>query len=137
MSEGAFSWWDPLPGLGMPRLANIQNGTLSPLSLPFYLAPAARVYSFYPALVLSLLAIFTFALFRARGLSHLPALFGALAWSTLGLVTTHVQHPPVVETLVWLPARRSMKWVGTCLTAGSFPLATIATTLATAAFLGR
>jgi len=104
LSEGAWSFWDPLPGLGMPRLANIQNGALSPLSLLFYLAPAARVYSFYPAIVLSLLSIFTFALFRAKGLSGLAALFGALTWSTLGLLTTHVQHPPVMETLLWLPA---------------------------------
>jgi hypothetical protein len=101
---GGFSWWDPLPGLGMPRLANIQNGCLSPVSVFFYLIPTAKVFSFYPALVLGLLALFSFGLFRARGVDAIPALFGALSWATLGNVATHVQHPPAIETLLWLPA---------------------------------
>ncbi len=103
-SDGDWSLWDPLPGLGQPRLANIQNGSFSPLSLLFYLVPTATAFSFYPAIVLSLLSIFSFGLFRVRGLEPLPALFGALSWTTLGSLTNHIQHPPVVETLLWLPA---------------------------------
>ncbi|HEY5657306.1 MAG TPA: hypothetical protein VIY27_05915, partial [Myxococcota bacterium] len=101
---GGFTWWDPLPGLGLPRLANLQSGYLSPFSIVFYLVPTARAFSFYPALVLSALALFCFGLFRARGLPVLPALFGALSWACLGNVVDHVQHPPFLETLVWLPA---------------------------------
>jgi hypothetical protein len=100
----ALSWWDPLPGLGLPRLANPQSGHLSPFSLLFYLLPTARAFSLYPTLVSSALALFCFGLFRAKGLSVLPALFGALSWASLGNVIDHVQHPPFLETLVWLPA---------------------------------
>jgi len=99
-----WSLWDPLPGLGQPRLANIQNSSFSPLSLLFYLVPTATAFSVYPTIVLSLLSIFSFGLFRARGLEPLTALFGALSWATLGSLTNHIQHPPVVETLLWLPA---------------------------------
>ena len=101
---GGWTWWDPLPGLGLPRLANLQSGYLSPFSALFYTLPTARVFSFYPPLVLSVLALFSFGLFRAKGLSVLPALFGALSWASLGNVTAHTQHLPFIETLVWLPA---------------------------------
>jgi hypothetical protein len=100
---GEFSWWDPLPGLGLPRLANLQSGYLSPFSALFYLLPTARVFAFYPALVLSVLGLFCFGLFRVKGLGVLPALFGALSFSSLGNVTAHTQHLPFIETLVWLP----------------------------------
>jgi len=101
---GAFSWWDPLPGLGMPRLGNIQTGYLTPLSSLFYALPPTEAFRFYPPLALGVLALFCFALFRAKGVGPIPALFGALAFSTLGNVATHVQQPPVLDTLVWLPA---------------------------------
>ena len=76
---GAFSWWDPLPGLGMPRLGNIQTGYLTPLSSLFYALPPTEAFRFYPPLALGVLALFCFALFRAKGVGPIPALFGALA----------------------------------------------------------
>ncbi len=99
-----FQWWDPLPGLGQPRLANIQNGSLAPLSTLFYLLPTERVFTFYAAICLTLLALFSYGLFRVKGVGRIGSLFGALSFTTMGNVTTHVQHPPVIETLVWLPA---------------------------------
>src|SRR5579862_7751818 len=33
--QGGWSWWDPVPGLGMPRLDCIEAGYLSPVSLLF------------------------------------------------------------------------------------------------------
>jgi len=103
-TSGDWSFWDPLPALGQPRLANIQNGSFSPITILFYALPTATAFSVYPAVVLCLIATFAFALFRARGLGPLPALFGALSWASLGSLMNHVQHPPVVETLLWLPA---------------------------------
>ena len=100
---GEFGFWDPLPGLGQPRLANIQNGSFAPLSLLFYALPTTTVFRFYPALVLSLLSLSTFAFFRLRGGGTWPALFGALSWSTTGALLTHVQHLAVIETLLFLP----------------------------------
>ena len=102
---GAFSWWDPVPGLGQPRLANIQSGSFAPLSLLFYALPTPGVFRFYPPLVLTLLAAFSFGLFRARGASTLPALAGGLAFATMGSVATHVQHLSAIETTPALDVR--------------------------------
>lgn len=103
-SDAGFDFWDPLPGLGQPRLANIQNGSFSPLTIAFHLVPAATMFRFYPALVLSLLSVACYALLRARRLDVAPAMFGALAFSTTNIVLAHVQQPPVIETILWLPA---------------------------------
>jgi hypothetical protein len=102
--EGGFSWWDPVPGLGQPRLANIQSGTFAPLSLLFYALPTPSVFRFYPPLVLTLLAAFSFGLFRARGVATLPALASGLAFATMCSVATHVQHLSAIETILWWPA---------------------------------
>jgi hypothetical protein len=105
IAHGAgFSWWDPLPGLGQPRLGNIQSGSFAPLSLLFYALPTATALRFHPWVALLLLSGFTFALFRAAGLARTPSLFGAFSWSTLGSLLTHVQHLSAIETVLWLPA---------------------------------
>lgn len=100
---GSFSFWDPLPGLGQPRLGNIQSGLLAPVSALFYGFPAQQIFQFYPALVMSGLALATYALFRVKGVGVGPALLGALAWTTTRGVLTHVQHLAVIETLLFLP----------------------------------
>ena len=102
-TSGGFSFWDTLPGLGQPRLGNIQSGFFAPVSALFYWLPTGRVFQFYPALVLSGLSLATYALFRVKGVSVWPALFGALCWTTTGGVLTHVQHLAVIETLLFLP----------------------------------
>jgi hypothetical protein len=99
---GGFSWWNPLPGLGMPRLGNIEHGCFSPFSLLFYLVPTATAYRFYPLVLYLPMGALTYALFRVRGAGPLPALFGCLSYVTL--VQSHLQHPPIAETLAWLPA---------------------------------
>ena len=100
---GGFSLWDPLPGLGQPRLGNIQSGLLAPVSSFFYWVPTEAVFRFYPAGVMSALALATYALFRIKGVGVGPALLGALSWTTTSGVLTHVQHIAVIETLLFLP----------------------------------
>ena len=105
LADGAgWSWWNPLPGLGTPRFGNIMAGHFSPVSALFYLVPTPVAYGIYPVVVMSLLSCFTYALFRACGLLWVPALFGALSWSSLAAITTHFQHPAYMETILWLPA---------------------------------
>lgn len=98
-----LSWWDPVMGLGLPRLGNAQAGYLSPFSALFYAFPPLEIFRFYPALILSAIALSFYGLMRVRGLHPLPALAGALSWSTVAITLDHVQHPPAVEALVWLP----------------------------------
>jgi len=102
-SRGEFSWWDPLPGLGQPRLANIQNGSFSPGSLLFYALPPGQAFRLHPFLAMTAIGLAGYALFRRKGAEPGPALLGALSFATLGNVTTHFQHPPVIETLLFLP----------------------------------
>lgn len=99
-----LSWWDPVMGLGMPRLGNSQAGYLSPVSLLFYLIPPLEVFRVYPALIVSLIGLSFYLLMRVRGLHPLPSLAGALSWSTVSIILGHVEHPPAVEALLWLPA---------------------------------
>ncbi|MEE3329196.1 MAG: hypothetical protein VX252_17815 [Myxococcota bacterium] len=103
IGSGGFSLWDPLPGLGQPRLGNIQSGLLAPVSALFYWFPTQAVFQFYPAAVMSGLAVATYALFRVKGVGVVPAFFGALSWTTTSGVLTHVQHIAVIETLLFLP----------------------------------
>lgn len=98
-----FTLWNELPGLGAPRLANMQVGYLSPLALPFYVFPTLPLFAVHPPLLLLLLGLSTYAFLRTVGLSPLPAAFGALSWLRLGIVLDHVQHPNAVETMCWLP----------------------------------
>ena len=103
VEAGNFSFWDPLPGLGQPRLGNIQSGLLAPVSTLFYWLPPEQVFQFYPALVMCLLSLATWALFRIKGVGSLAALLGSLSWTTTAGVLTHVQHIAVIETLLFLP----------------------------------
>jgi hypothetical protein len=117
---GSFSLWDPVPGLGMPRLSNVQAGYFSPSSLLFALVPTERAMSLYPLIVVCLLSLFTYGLFRIKGTDPLPSLFGALSWAYAGMVLESVQHLPIIETLLWLPGTlfcwekfrvsKDMKW---------------------------
>ena len=93
-----------MPGLGQPRLANLQNGSFAPLSLLFYALPTAEVFRFYPLITLAALAGLTFCWLRVSSLGRGPALFGALAFTLMGNLATHVQHPPAIETILWWPA---------------------------------
>ncbi|MBM3465693.1 MAG: YfhO family protein [Armatimonadetes bacterium] len=98
-----LSWWDSLPGLGVPRFANSQHGYFSPFSTLFYLVDTAAAFRWYPILMLTCITLACYGLLRVMDLAPLAAAFGALSWSTLGTILGHVQHPPVLETLVWLP----------------------------------
>jgi hypothetical protein len=130
LTTGSFSLWNPVPGLGVPRLSNVQAGFFSPFSLLFYLLPIQEAMPFYPWLVVCSLGIFVYLLFRIKNLAAIPAFFGAFSWLTLGLVLESVQHFTVIETLVWLPAvlccwesylkRHEMKWAAAAVPALAF-----------------
>lgn len=99
-----WSLWNPLPGLGEPRLGNMEYAAFAPVSLLFYTLPPRLIFPIYPFLVYSLVALFTYAMLRTRDVETLPSVFGALSWSACGALMGHLPHPPVLETLLWLPA---------------------------------
>lgn len=78
--QEAWSFWDPLPFLGMPRLANIQMAWFSPDCLFFGLFHPLTTWRFYP--FLSDLGMLSAAYFFLRARRSAPA-----AWMGAGLYT--------------------------------------------------
>lgn len=62
----AWSWWDPLAFLGMPRLANYQQGLFSVESLYFALLEPTTAWRFFPWLADLATLLSGYALFRTR-----------------------------------------------------------------------
>lgn len=72
----AWSWWDPLAFLGMPRLANYQQGLFSLESLYFAVLEPTTAWRFFPWLADLATLLSGYALFRTR-LKPEAALFGS------------------------------------------------------------
>lgn len=100
---GSLSFWEERRGLGVPRFGEPQAGYLSPLSAIFYLLPTTTAFRFYPALMIFSLWAGTYGLFRQRRAKPVSAALGAYSFVSLGMILHHVEHPPVIETLVWTP----------------------------------
>lgn len=98
--QEGWSFWDPLCQLGVPRLANIQQGWLSPFSLWFALVPPSRAWALYPALVDSVLLLSAFFALRRVGCSTLSSTWAGALWVGSGNVLNSTQSPCFKEGLV-------------------------------------
>jgi len=96
----AWSWWDPVPLLGAPRLANVQVGWLSPLSLWFAVMPPAPAWRFYPLLLDGGILAAGYWAVRGWGGSARTATWVALAWVMTENLLNESQHPPYKESLL-------------------------------------
>jgi hypothetical protein len=104
LAHGApFTWWDPRPYLGVPRLAMVEYDYLSPASIIFYLVDTPLAMALYLPLMMFCMGAGLYAFLRGRGLPPLASAFGMASWMTMGIILDHMQHFIVLETLVWLP----------------------------------
>jgi hypothetical protein len=94
--------WNPLAGCGMPLLANMQSGALSPLRLLTVPLPLAYAFTAEGALKVLVALTFTF-LYCRRRYDVLPSIIGAISFGfgTFLMLWLHFPHPNVA---VFLPA---------------------------------
>ena len=99
LGKESWSFWDPLPFLGMPRLANLQMGWFSPDNLYFLVLDPLTAWRFYPFLAdLGLLVCFYYFL-RSR-VSPTAAWLGAGFYVFSGDVLKTSQDSPVKAALM-------------------------------------
>lgn len=95
----AWSNWDPLPFLGMPRLANAQTGWFDPSNLYFVCLPPLQAWRFFG--FLSDLALLTAAYYFLRTRSSAQCAWLAAGFYTFcGDCLRTSQTPPVKSALV-------------------------------------
>ncbi|HYH07313.1 MAG TPA: YfhO family protein [Thermoanaerobaculia bacterium] len=99
--EGRVPLWNPLTAAGMPLLANMQSGALSPLRLLTIPLPLAHAFSAEAALKILVALTFTFLFCRRRGYDVVPSMIGAIAFgfSTFMTLWLHFPHPNVAAFL--------------------------------------
>ena len=95
-----WSWWDPLPLLGSPRLASIQVGWLSPLNLWFVVLSPAWAWRLYPLWIDTLMVGAAWWTLREWGGTRLTASWVAMAWVVSGGILFESQHPCYKEALL-------------------------------------
>ena len=98
---GKVPLWNPLTAAGMPLLANMQSGALSPLRLLTLPLPLANAFSAEAALKILVALTFTFLFCRRRGYDVLPSMIGAIGFgfSTFLTLWLHFPHPNVAAFL--------------------------------------
>lgn len=99
--QEAWSWWDPLFGLGLPRFADIQYGWFCPVSLWFMLVPPEWAWRLYPLgidILLTAAAIWAGSELQLKK----PWLCAWLAvtWTQCQVVLFETQHPPYKESML-------------------------------------
>ncbi|HEX2060335.1 MAG TPA: hypothetical protein VHK90_06310, partial [Thermoanaerobaculia bacterium] len=98
---GRVPLWNPFSAAGMPLLANMQSGALSPLRLLTIPLPLAQAFSTEAALKLLVALTFTFLFCRRRGYGVVPSMIGAIAFGfgTFMTLWLHFPHPNVAAFL--------------------------------------
>jgi Bacterial membrane protein YfhO len=93
--------WNPLTAAGMPLMANMQSGALSPLRLLALPLPLMHAFSAEAALKILVALTFTFLFCRRRGYDVLPSLIGSVAFGfgTFMTLWLHFPHPNVAAFL--------------------------------------
>ena len=92
--------WNPLTATGMPLMANMQSGALSPLRMLTIPLPLAHAFSAEGAFKILVALTFAF-LFCRRRYDLLPSVIGAIAFGFGTFMTTwlHFPHPNVAAFL--------------------------------------
>jgi hypothetical protein len=98
---GHVPLWNDFAACGMPLLANMQSGALSPLRLLTIPLPLPYSFAAEAAFKILVALTFTFLYCRRRGYDVLPSLIGAISFGIGTFMTTwlHFPHPNVAALL--------------------------------------
>jgi hypothetical protein len=93
--------WNPYTAAGMPLMANMQSGALSPLRLLNLPLPLMQAFSAEAAMKVLVALTFAFLFCRKRGYDVLPSVTGAVAFGfgTFMTMWLHFPHPNVAAFL--------------------------------------
>lgn len=101
--QGVFPLWNPYSLGGYPFVYNTQAGLFYPLSLVYYLLPAAAAVNIVITLQLFLGAAFMYLYLRLIVTHRLAALAGAILFTFNGLMVIWLEWQVVHAAVIWLP----------------------------------
>ena len=107
--QGDYPLWNPYSLGGYPFTYNTQAGLLYPLSLIYYLWPAAAAVNLTIALQMFLGAVFMYLYLRLIVSRRLAALAGAILFTFNGLMVIWLEWQVVHAAVIWLPVQ--LYWV--------------------------
>ncbi len=128
LRQGEFPLWNPYTLGGYPFTYNTQAGLLYPLSVIYYLWPAAAAVNITIALQMFLGALFMYLYLRLIVSRRLAALAGAILFSLNGLMVIWLEWQVVYAAVIWLPLQlflveRMVRRIETSGNVGHEPLA--------------
>ncbi len=103
LRSGELPLWSPYQYCGYPFVGNGQSAIFYPPNWLLALIPAGKFLGLSLALHFFLAGLLTFYFCRLLGLSELPSLFAALAFSYGGFMITWALLPTLICSAVWLP----------------------------------
>ncbi|MEI2610734.1 MAG: YfhO family protein [Candidatus Promineifilaceae bacterium] len=122
--QGEYPLWNPYILGGYPFTYNTQAGLLYPLSLIYYLWPAAAAVNIVITLQMFLGAVFMYLYLRLIVTRRLAALGGAILFTFNGLMIIWLEWQVVYAAIIWLPLQLyAVERMVRYLTAGGEPLA--------------
>lgn len=103
MRAGRIPIWNPLNLAGTPQLGNWQSGVLYPTNWLFLLLPIKTAWSLHILFQPLLAGWFTILYLRSLKVSKVASLFGALAFSYGGFMTTWLEWGTLGHAMLYLP----------------------------------
>lgn len=103
LRQGEFPLWNPYSLGGYPFTYNTQAGLFYPLSLIYYVLPAAAAVNLVIVLQMFLGAFFMYLYLRLIVTRRLAALSGAILFTFNGLMVIWLEWQVVYAAVIWLP----------------------------------
>jgi hypothetical protein len=103
LKEGAFPFWNPYEGLGMPLIGNLNSEVFNPLKILLNLFPHPFFQDIFFLLRLFVMGLFTYLFLRESRLSSASSLFGASFFMLSGYSIWWINLHPL-STVMYIPA---------------------------------
>jgi hypothetical protein len=100
---GELPLWNPFVGTGAPLLAEVHSAPLSPMLLPFFLAPSQGTYAWSMILRLVLAVAATFVCARGLGQGRAAATIAAVTYGIGGCAMARFDLPTEGSAYAMLP----------------------------------
>ncbi len=104
INKGIIPLWDPYIFSGNVHMADFQTAVFYPLNVLYLFISQITAWSILVFIQPIMATFFTYLFLRQLSLSKISSLFGAIAFSLCGFMTTWSQENAVVsQTSLWLP----------------------------------
>lgn len=103
LKKGNLPLWNPYNGSGMPLMATMHAGILTPFNIFFLILPSSIGWSYYIILQFILVLLFTYLFAKKIGLSTFGSLISSIIFAFSGVVITRLIFGEYVYVLSFLP----------------------------------